>query len=236
MTARAQKFIGPMTFQALTRRPVFTDLFDLTEEAHDRAHPARRPRGPRRSIAPATANSIARLARGHGRRRGQRDRARDARAGADRAVDERQHVEPPADAREPRQAGRRRGLSRRRARRRLPRVPVDRPGPARRADRHRRGRRARAVAAGSRRRRGSSSPRARPTRRSIRCGSSATAAPARWASRSPPRRSAAAPTVTLVLGPSARAAADRRDHDERRERGPAAVGARPTRPRTPTSS
>ncbi|MBA3465170.1 MAG: bifunctional 4'-phosphopantothenoylcysteine decarboxylase/phosphopantothenoylcysteine synthetase, partial [Deltaproteobacteria bacterium] len=25
MTASAQKFVGPMTFQALTRRPVFTD-------------------------------------------------------------------------------------------------------------------------------------------------------------------------------------------------------------------
>src|SRR5204862_3485849 len=33
MTGRAQKFVGPMTFQALTRRPVFTDLFSLTEEA-----------------------------------------------------------------------------------------------------------------------------------------------------------------------------------------------------------
>src|SRR6185295_11445114 len=32
MTARAQKFIAPMTFQALTRRSVFTDLFSLTEE------------------------------------------------------------------------------------------------------------------------------------------------------------------------------------------------------------
>ena len=33
MTARAQEFVGPLTFQALTRRPVFTDLFSLTEEA-----------------------------------------------------------------------------------------------------------------------------------------------------------------------------------------------------------
>jgi hypothetical protein len=33
MTSRAQKFVGPMTFQALTRRPVFTDLWSLTEEA-----------------------------------------------------------------------------------------------------------------------------------------------------------------------------------------------------------
>ena len=33
MTPRAQEFVGAMTFQALTRRPVFTDLFSLTEEA-----------------------------------------------------------------------------------------------------------------------------------------------------------------------------------------------------------
>ena len=30
MTARAQKFIGPMTFQALTRRPVFTNPVSYT--------------------------------------------------------------------------------------------------------------------------------------------------------------------------------------------------------------
>src|SRR5438128_4761939 len=33
MTEAAQKFVGPMTFQALTRRPVFTDLWNLSEEA-----------------------------------------------------------------------------------------------------------------------------------------------------------------------------------------------------------
>jgi len=33
MTERAQHFIGPMTFQALTRHPVFTDLCSLTEES-----------------------------------------------------------------------------------------------------------------------------------------------------------------------------------------------------------
>src|SRR5258705_2129350 len=33
MTKRAQQFVGAMTFQALTRHPVFTNLFDLTEEA-----------------------------------------------------------------------------------------------------------------------------------------------------------------------------------------------------------
>jgi phosphopantothenoylcysteine decarboxylase/phosphopantothenate--cysteine ligase len=63
MTARAQEFIGPMTFQALTRRPVFTDLFSLTEEASI-GHIALADRADLVLVAPATANTIARLAAG----------------------------------------------------------------------------------------------------------------------------------------------------------------------------
>ena len=63
MTARAQKFIGAMTFQALTRRPVFTDLFDLTEEATI-GHIQLADRADLVIIAPATANAISRLAAG----------------------------------------------------------------------------------------------------------------------------------------------------------------------------
>ncbi len=63
MTARAQKFVGPMTFQALTRRPVFTDLFSLTEEATI-GHVQLADRADLIVIAPATASSIARLAAG----------------------------------------------------------------------------------------------------------------------------------------------------------------------------
>ena len=63
MTARAQKFIGAMTFQALTRRPVFTDLFSLTEEA-EIGHIQLADRADLVVIAPATANAIARLASG----------------------------------------------------------------------------------------------------------------------------------------------------------------------------
>jgi phosphopantothenoylcysteine decarboxylase/phosphopantothenate--cysteine ligase len=63
MTARAQKFIGPMTFQALTRRPVFTDLFSLTEEAAI-GHIQLADQADLVVIAPATANAIARLAAG----------------------------------------------------------------------------------------------------------------------------------------------------------------------------
>jgi len=63
MTARAQKFIAPMTFQALTRRPVFTDLFSLTEEATI-GHIQLADRADLVIIAPATANVIGRLANG----------------------------------------------------------------------------------------------------------------------------------------------------------------------------
>ena len=63
MTARAQQFVTPMTFQALTRRPVFTDLFSLTEEASI-GHIQLADRADLVIVAPATANVIARLANG----------------------------------------------------------------------------------------------------------------------------------------------------------------------------
>lgn len=63
MTARAQKFVGPMTFQALTRRPVFTDLFSLTEEATI-GHIQLADQADLVVIAPSTANVLARLAAG----------------------------------------------------------------------------------------------------------------------------------------------------------------------------
>lgn len=63
MTARAQKFVGAMTFQALTRRPVFTDLFSLTEEATI-GHIQLADQADLIVIAPATANLLARLAAG----------------------------------------------------------------------------------------------------------------------------------------------------------------------------
>ena len=63
MTARAQKFVGPMTFQALTRRPVFTDLFSLTEEATI-GHIQLADQADLVIVAPATASSLARLAAG----------------------------------------------------------------------------------------------------------------------------------------------------------------------------
>lgn len=63
MTARAQKFVGSLTFQALTRRPVFTDLFDLTEEATI-GHIQLADQADLVIVAPATANVLGRLANG----------------------------------------------------------------------------------------------------------------------------------------------------------------------------
>jgi phosphopantothenoylcysteine decarboxylase/phosphopantothenate--cysteine ligase len=63
MTRRAQKFVGPLTFAALTGRPVFTDLFDLGQES-EIGHIQVADRADLVVVAPATANLIARLAAG----------------------------------------------------------------------------------------------------------------------------------------------------------------------------
>jgi phosphopantothenoylcysteine decarboxylase/phosphopantothenate--cysteine ligase len=63
MTPKAQKFVTPMTFQALTRRPVFTDMWSLTEEAAI-GHIQLADRADLVIVAPATANLISRLANG----------------------------------------------------------------------------------------------------------------------------------------------------------------------------
>ncbi|HUS27344.1 MAG TPA: bifunctional phosphopantothenoylcysteine decarboxylase/phosphopantothenate--cysteine ligase CoaBC [Kofleriaceae bacterium] len=63
MTPSAQKFVTPMTFQALTRRPVFTDMWSLTEEAAI-GHIQLADRADLVIVAPATANLISRLANG----------------------------------------------------------------------------------------------------------------------------------------------------------------------------
>jgi phosphopantothenoylcysteine decarboxylase / phosphopantothenate---cysteine ligase len=63
MTPRAQHFVTPMTFQALTRRPVFTDLFSLTDEEKI-GHIQLADAADIVVIAPATADVIARMAAG----------------------------------------------------------------------------------------------------------------------------------------------------------------------------
>ncbi|MGD0961940.1 MAG: bifunctional phosphopantothenoylcysteine decarboxylase/phosphopantothenate--cysteine ligase CoaBC [Methylomonas sp.] len=63
MTACAQQFVGPLTFQALSGHPVYTALTEAgQEQAMNHIHLARW--ADRLLIAPATANIIAKLAHG----------------------------------------------------------------------------------------------------------------------------------------------------------------------------
>jgi phosphopantothenoylcysteine decarboxylase len=63
MTAEAQRFVTPLTFQALSGRPVRTDIFDLTDSS-DPQHIGLTERADLMLIAPATTNVIAKIAHG----------------------------------------------------------------------------------------------------------------------------------------------------------------------------
>ena len=63
MTKSAQQFITPLTFQALSGRPVRTDTFTLPE-ASDPQHIGLTERADLMLVAPATANIIAKVATG----------------------------------------------------------------------------------------------------------------------------------------------------------------------------
>jgi phosphopantothenoylcysteine synthetase/decarboxylase len=63
MTADAQKFIGPLPFQTLSRNPVVTDLF-APEEGWKPMHITLADEADLLLVAPATANVIAKLANG----------------------------------------------------------------------------------------------------------------------------------------------------------------------------
>ena len=62
MTAAAQQFVGPATFQALTANPVYTDLFasDMKDPQHIRLARA----ADLILVAPCTANMLAKMANG----------------------------------------------------------------------------------------------------------------------------------------------------------------------------
>ena len=62
MTRSAQEFVTPLTFQALTYRPVLTNMFGLEENAA--GHVALGERADAVVVAPATAQVIAKLAHG----------------------------------------------------------------------------------------------------------------------------------------------------------------------------
>ena len=63
MTAEAQKFVTPLTFEALSGRKVRTDTFDLPDSS-DPQHIALSERADVMLVAPATANMIAKIALG----------------------------------------------------------------------------------------------------------------------------------------------------------------------------
>lgn len=63
MTEAATRFVAPLSFQSLTQRPVVTDLFRLLSEMNI-GHVALGERAEVVVIAPATANTIAKLAAG----------------------------------------------------------------------------------------------------------------------------------------------------------------------------
>jgi phosphopantothenoylcysteine decarboxylase/phosphopantothenate--cysteine ligase len=63
MTEAATKFVGPITFQALTHRPVVTEMFALLQET-EIGHVSLGQRADLMIVAPATANTLAKLAHG----------------------------------------------------------------------------------------------------------------------------------------------------------------------------
>ena len=63
MTANATRFVGAMTFEALSRHPVFIDQFALGDEG-DIRHVSLADKADLLLVAPATANTIGKLARG----------------------------------------------------------------------------------------------------------------------------------------------------------------------------
>jgi phosphopantothenoylcysteine decarboxylase/phosphopantothenate--cysteine ligase len=63
MTAAATRFVGPLTFETLSRHPVFVDQFALGENG-DIRHVSLADAADLLLVAPATANTIGKLARG----------------------------------------------------------------------------------------------------------------------------------------------------------------------------
>jgi len=63
MTAHAQEFVTPLTFQAITHRPVVTEMFALLAET-EIGHVSLAQRADVLVVAPATANCLAKLAGG----------------------------------------------------------------------------------------------------------------------------------------------------------------------------
>ena len=192
MTQAATRFVGPLTFEAITRRQVITDQFAPGMNA-DIEHIALASSIDLLLIAPATANIIGKLANGIA------DDFLSTLYTATRAplllapsmntqMFEHEAVRRNLDT----LAARGRPL--RRAGRGLSGVRLDWQGPAGRAGGDRRSRGSDPAAAGSAARAaGAGHGRVRPTKTSIRSATSATDRAGGWGSRLRPKRRAAAP-------------------------------------------
>ena len=191
MTAAATRFVTPMTFEALSRHPVFHDQWALGASG-DIRHISLADDADLLLVAPATANILGKLARGIADDALSTLYARDSRPGAGRPRHEREHVRAPRGAGEPRDSVARPRGGRRRARHAgtSPAAGSARAGSRRRPRSSTPRWRCSSAGASSRARR-SWSPPARPWRTSTRCGSSRTARAGRWATASRRRRATA---------------------------------------------
>ena len=114
LTPSATRFVGPLSFAALSRHPVETDVLDLLPDGRI-GHIVLADTADAIVVAPATAHWLGAMASGLAGRRGHRDVPRDVGAGRGRAGDGRRHVDAPGDANERRPAARRLRLHDRRA-------------------------------------------------------------------------------------------------------------------------
>ena len=194
MTANARRFVGPLTFEAITRRPVITDQFRARRERDDRARRAgHRHPGPARGTGHRQHHRKARPR--HRRRLPDLALPRYAGPGRPRPRHDNTNMYEHPGGRPPtspssRRAGRTwsppaRGISRAAGRARGGSPPSTTWSPPSSAGSGRTQATSRAGV--------SSSPPDRPGRISIRCASSATARAGGWGTRSPPRPSTAAP-------------------------------------------
>ena len=110
LTPSAARFVGPLSFAALSRHPVETDVLDLLPDGRI-GHIVVADSADAIVVAPATAHWLAAMAGGLPRRRGHRHLPRDVGAGRRRAGDGRRHVDASGDGRQRRPAARRFGYA-----------------------------------------------------------------------------------------------------------------------------
>ena len=103
LTPAATRFVGPLSFAALSRHAVETELLDLLPDGRI-GHIVVADTADAIVVAPATAHWLGAMAERPGRRRRDRDLPRTVGAGRRRAGDGRRHVDASGDGRQRRDA------------------------------------------------------------------------------------------------------------------------------------